>query len=430
VSKSFFALALLLAVPLCFMAYAQEEEDSTEYAKKVQEAIAKVAEKVSPAFVNFGGGSGICVSPEGLIVTNNHVAGRSANWTVRMPGGPRGKSFKAKMLWKDPRGDIALLQLDTKGEKVPCIEMGDSDKVRVGEFAIALGTPFMTADEDSVPTVTFGVISAVHRNFGGYSDAIQTDAPVNPGNSGGPLIDLEGRLLGINGQIRVRFPYRVNTGIGLAVPTNQIRKFMEAFKDVKDGSDVYHGQITGLTLKADDAATEGALVEQVASGSTAEKAGFKPNDLVVKIDEYKIFSHIRFHGVIGIYPEKSTVEVVVLRDGEEHKLKVALDRAGDGRQSVRQPGPQARRGAYLGVKFSSVPNADGVQVETVVPGGPSDKAGLKAGDVITQFDGKKVENIDDIRKILQEKKPGDKIKVEVLRDGESQELDVELGKIP
>ncbi len=428
--KICFMSALFLAVLFSCAAYAQDKEDATEYAKKVQESIAAVAAKVSPAFVNFGGGSGICISPDGLVVTNNHVAGRSNNWTVRMPGGTRGKSFKAKMLWKDPRGDIAFLQLDTKGEQVPYIELGDTDKVKVGEFSIALGTPFMTANEDSVPTVTFGVVSAIHRNFGGYSDAIQTDAPVNPGNSGGPLINLEGKLLGINGQIRVRFPYRVNTGIGLAIPTNQIKRFIDAFKDVKDGSVVYHGQVNGLTLKKDDAATEGALVEQVASGSTAEKAGFKVNDLVVRVDGYKIFSHIRFHGVVGTYPEKSTVEVVVLRDNEEKKLSVKLDRVGAGRgQNIRRPTPQAG-GAYLGLRFSTVPNTDGVAVDMVVPGGPSDKAGMKAGDVITQFDGKKVENQEDIRKILQDKKPGDKVKVEVLREGETQELEVTLGKRP
>jgi S1-C subfamily serine protease len=430
VHKTHFTVALFAAVMFCCASYAQEKEDPTEYAKKVQESIAAVAAKVSPAFVNFGGGSGICISPDGLVVTNNHVAGRSNNWTVRMPGGARGKSFKAKMLWKDPRGDIALLQLDTKGEKVPYIEIGDSDKVKVGEFSIALGTPFMTANEDSVPTVTFGVVSAIHRNFGGYSDAIQTDAPVNPGNSGGPLINLKGELLGINGQIRVRFPYRVNTGIGLAIPTNQIKRFIEAFKDVKDGSVVYHGQVNGLTLKRDDAATEGALVEKIASGSTAEKAGFKVNDVVVRVNEYKIFSHVRFHGVVGTYPEKSTIEVVVLRAGEEQKLSVKLDRASAGRgRNIRRPTPRAG-GAYLGVRFSSVPSTDGVAVDMVVPGGPSDKAGMKAGDVITQFNGKKVENQDNIRKILQEKKPGDKVKVEVLREGETQELEVTLGKRP
>jgi serine protease DegQ len=401
-----------------------QENDSTEYARKIQESIAKVVEKVSPAFVSFGGGSGIAVSPDGLVITNNHVAGRRRGvktWTVTMPGGARGKRFKAKILWKDPLGDICVLKMDTKGEKVPYVEMADSDKIRVGEFAIALGTPFMTARKDSVPTVTFGLVSAIHRNFGGYSDAIQTDAPVNPGNSGGPLLNLQGKLLGINGQIRVRFPYRVNTGIGLAIPTNQIKRFMETFKGVTDGSVVYHGQITGLTLKKDPGAVEGAVVEKVAPGSTAEKAGFKPGDVIIRINEYRIFNAVRFFGVVGTYTEKSTLKVVVARKGEGQELSVALDRRGG------RPTAAPKSKAYLGVRFSSIPNADGVALDQVVPNTPADKAGMKAGDVITEFDGKKVENANDIRKILQDKKPDDKVKVKILRNGETKELELTLG---
>jgi len=428
VRKTAFIATFLATALLCFTVLSQED-NSTEYARKIQEQISQVVEKVSPAFVNFGGGSGIVVSPDGLVITNNHVAGRRRGvqtWTVGMPGGKSGKRFKAKILWKDPLGDICVLKLETKGEKVPYVEMADSDKIRVGEFAIALGTPFMTAREDSVPTVTFGVVSAIHRYFGGYSDAIQTDAPVNPGNSGGPLLNLKGQLLGINGQIRVRFPYRVNTGIGLAIPTNQIKRFLEAFKDVTDGSNVYHGQITGLTLKKDSGDVEGAIVEKVAANSTAEKAGFKPGDVIVNLNEYKIFNPVRFNGVLGTYPEKSKLKVVVARAGEGQELTVTLDRRGFGRgRPVAQPRPQA---AYLGVRFSSVPNADGVEVEQVVPKQPADKAGMKAGDVITEFDGKKVENTDDIRTILQKKKPGNKVKVKILRDGETKELELTLGK--
>ncbi len=420
--KSAFAAVFLGAMLLCSVLPAQD--DTTEYAKSVQKAIAKVTAKVSAAFVNFGGGSGIVVSPDGLVVTNNHVAGRSMNWVLRMPGGERGKRFKAKMLWRDPRGDIALLQLELKeGEKVPYVEMADSDKIRVGAFAIALGTPFMTANEDSIPTVTFGVVSVIHTNKGGYSDAIQTDAPVNPGNSGGPLLDLDGRLLGINGQIRVRFPYRVNTGIGLAIPTNQIKRFMEAYKEVKDGSVVYHGQIVGLTVKKDPTCAEGALVEKVKEDSTADKAGFQKGDVIVRVNEYEIFNYVRFAGVVGTYPEKSKLDVVVMRDGEEHKLAVTLDRLGAGRQRPVRTNPKA---AFLGVRFSPVPNADGVELQQVVPNTPADKAGLKAGDVITKFGGKKIENADDIRQVLSKKKPGDKVKVKILRDGEEKELEVTL----
>jgi len=416
-------IVLILAVILPCSAALAQEDDATGFARDVQKQLADLVAKVSPAFVNFGGGSGIVVSPDGLVITNNHVAGRSNNWTVRMPGGPNGKRFTAKMLWKDTTGDIAVLQLETNGEKVPYIDMADSDKIRVGEFAVALGTPFMTANEDSVPTVSFGIVSAIHTNRGGYSDAIQTDAPVNPGNSGGPLINMKGELLGINGQIRVRFPYRVNTGIGLAIPTNQIKRFMETYKEVKDGSVVYHGMVNGLDLKKEPACAKGALVEKIKKDSTAEKAGFKVGDIITKVNEYDIYNYVRFHGVVGTYPEKSALQVTLLRDGEEKTLAVTLDRRGGGRASQVKSNPKA---AFLGVVFSQVPNNDGVELQQVVPNTPADKAGMKAGDIITEFDGKKIENPDDIRKALGEKKPGDKVKVKVQRDGETLELEVEL----
>jgi S1-C subfamily serine protease len=418
---------MIFPVLLLFLSAAVAQNEETDYARKIQDQIAEVVKEVSPAFVNFGGGSGVVVSPDGLVVTNNHVAGRSNSWTVSMPGGKTGKRFKAKVLWKDPVGDIALLQLDTQGEKVPYVKMADSDQIQVGEFAIALGTPFMTAGEDSIPTVTFGVISAIHRYNGGYSDSIQTDAPVNPGNSGGPLINLKGELLGINGQIRVRFPYRVNTGIGLAIPTNQIKRFIDANKEVTDGSAVFHGQIAGLGLKKDPAFAEGALVEKVDGGSTADKAGFKPGDVIVRVNEYDIFNFVRFLGVIGTYPEKTELEVVLRRDGEERKLTVSLDRLQVGGAQPVQQGPRPDpKSAFLGVRFSETPSSDGVELDHVVPDGPADKAGLKAGDIITEFDGKDIESANDIRNLLLKKKAGDKVKVKILRDGEEMELEATL----
>ena len=420
--RKYVAIPAYLACLLLVRA-AGAQEDPTEYVRKVQDEIAGVVQRVSPAFVNFGGGSGIVISPDGLVLTNHHVAGRSDNWVVRVPGGPRGDRVDAKMMWKDPQGDICLLKLDTGGKQVPCVELGDSDKVLAGQFAIALGTPFLTA-ENAVPTVTLGVISAIHRNNNNiYCDAIQTDTPINPGNSGGPLLDLKGRLLGINGQIRMRFPTKVSTGIGFAVPINQIKRFLDAFKDVTDGRIVYHGQIQGLSLAAASSSDPRVCVRSVSPGSTADKAGIKEGDIITRLDEYPVFNQTRFYGAMGTYPEGAAVTVALLRAGEEVKLSVILGRAGS------RAGPAAGgnpRDPFLGVIFSETPNSDGVELQDVVQGGPAASAGIKAGDVITEFDGKKVENTEDVRKILSAKKPGDKVKVKVLREGETLELEVTI----
>jgi serine protease Do len=421
-------LALLL---IAGGAIAQEKDPEIAKAKEIEKCLVEVVKKCRDAFVNFGGGSGVCVSEDGLVVTNFHVAGRSKNWTVRMPGGSRGKQFSAKILWGDPVGDIALLKIDNKTEKLPFIPIRDSDAVKVGQLVFAMGTPFMTAQEDSVPTITFGIVSAVHRYFVDprtqYTDAIQTDASVNPGNSGGPLIDLQGRLIGINGQIRVRFPYRVNTGIGLAVPANQIKNFMETFKDVNDGRTVNHGRVNGLTLSEKGEDGKGARVENVAKDSTAEKAGFKPGDLIVKVNKCEVFNHFRFLGIIGTYPEGSKLSVTVKREDGEKVLEVVLDAFGmPGREAVVPQQPVNPKAAFLGVRFSTVPHADGVKVEEVVPNAPAAKAGIQANDVITHFDGEKVQDAERLRGLIAGKKAGDKVKIKVLRDSEEKEFEATL----
>ncbi|MCX7703974.1 MAG: serine protease, partial [Planctomycetota bacterium] len=143
--KKFSVLIVVFAIVLLLSGSIRSDEaEEQRLVEELQDALVKLVEKVSPAFVNFQAGSGVCISEDGLVLTNHHVAGRSMNWTVGMPGGPMGKRYKAKMLWMDPFGDICLLRIETKGEKMPFVPLGDSDSVKVGQFAIALGTPFMT----------------------------------------------------------------------------------------------------------------------------------------------------------------------------------------------------------------------------------------------------------------------------------------------
>jgi len=421
--RIYMATAVLLILLLSFSSGRGEQSDDLKIVEKLQDSLVKLLARVTPAFVNFGIGSGVCISEDGLVLTNNHVAGRSLKWTVRMPGGPVGKRFKAKVLWRDAYGDIALLKIDNKGQKLPFVPLGDSENLRVGQFVVALGTPFMTAREDSQPTVTFGIVSAVRRNMGNYSDCIMTDARVNPGNSGGPLIGMDGKLLGINGQIRVRFPYRVNTGIGLAVPVHQIKRFIEKFKGVEDGRFVAHGTIKGLHLRRDPKVL--ATVEKVDKGSAAEKAGFQPGDMVLSVDGCKIESYVRFWGVVNAYPEGWTIKVKVQRGAETIELKVTLQR-----NERTLPRRRPSTNAYMGVRLAQAPVKGGCKIDEVIKGGPADKAGLKDGDIIIEADGKKIDGPDALRRILAKKKPGDVLKLKILRGDKKKDIELRLGRRP
>jgi hypothetical protein len=220
--------------------------DDDEALRKVLETEARVrscVERAKPAYVFFGNGSGVCVAPDGWVLTNFHVAGDRDGQRVRMTGG---KVFTADVVGWDPHGDISLCKL-RDAKDLPFCGLGDSDGLQVGDPVIAVGNPFLLGNGSWEPTITLGIVSALHRYMDnpGYFDAIQTDAQINPGNSGGPLLALDGRVVGINGRIDIkRFMNRVNTGIGYAIPARQIQRYMKAFKE---GGRVWEGYIHGLT---------------------------------------------------------------------------------------------------------------------------------------------------------------------------------------
>jgi S1-C subfamily serine protease len=340
--------------------------------------LAAAIKRVVPAYVFVGGGSGVAISADGYLLTNHHVAGRAKVWKVRQPDG---KVWVADLVGTDPLGDVALLKMRGATD-VPHVELGDSDAVRVGQTVIAIGNPFMLGMTDDAPTVTAGVVSATNRFHGNYTDAIQTDAPINPGNSGGPLMTVDGQLIGINGQIATRFGTRSNTGIGYAISINQIKRFLPALK-AAEGGKVHHGTIGGLTLKAFNPNVGGedkAVVETVLEGYTAAAAGFKPGDRIVSVDHYPVINYSRFGGVLGTYPAGAHVTVRVRRGSADVDIRVKLD--------VRPiPSPVDFGWTFERVNAQSVRKDGGIRIKAVREGGPADKAGLKAGDVLTEFNG-------------------------------------------
>ncbi len=391
-----------------------------EIAKAFDARVRSAVEKVLPAFCFIGGGSGVVISADGWIITNHHVAGMSKKWTVRLTGGKR---YKADLVGFDPRGDLALLKI-RDGKDLPHCDLADSDVLKVGRPVFAVGNPFLLGNETWEPTVTLGIVSALHRFADGYSDAIQTDAQINPGNSGGPLFTLDGEVAGINGQIRMRWDLRVNSGVGYAIPSNQIRRFLP---ELEKGGRVYHAAVEGLVITQPEIYGSGALVYGIEEASPADKAGLNPGDLIREIDGFPVFNTKRFHGVIGTYPPGATVtmKVLTMQNGQEteHEVPVYLGRPPEIREKLPPDAP------FAGVYFYPPAEKDApLEVEDVVPGGPASRASIEPGDAILTVDEKPVKDAEAWSAAVAAKKPGDVLKLKIRRGGQEGEMELKLGR--
>lgn len=379
----------------------------------------KAVQRMVPAYVFIGGGSGVLVSADGLMVTNHHVAESSKTWQVQLAGG---KIYAADVLGHDPRGDLTLLKL-RQAKDLPHVEFADSDRLSIGQSVVAIGNPYglgAMPGHGGEPTVTTGIISALHRYQDKYNDAIQTDAPVNPGNSGGPLLTLDGKLAGINGMIQTRFGARANTGIGLAIPAKQVQRFLPQLKEAKGGF-VFHGTIRGLEGDTEEAdmVQNGAEIRDVRAGTAAEKLGFKKGDRITKVDDYKVHNFSRFLGVMGTFPAGTEVTLAYQRGGEARTVKAKLETSNPGSLGCQYQRPRTGR--------------DAVVIEKVYPGLAGEKAGLQAGDTILSLNGTAIPNIREFLKKMLELQPiaGEKVKIKIRRKGEDgteeKEVEVVLG---
>ena len=331
--------------------------------------------RVRPAFVFIGGGSGVIIRPDGLMLTNDHVIGRKRSFTVRIGDG---RSFKAKVLGTDPVGDLAALKLEVpEGQKVPHLPLGDSDALRVGDEALAIGNPFALGVLDQAPTFTVGIISALNHTQGTYTECIVTDAEVNPGNSGGPLLNMAGAVVGINGQISTRFGLRSNTGLGFAISARQIAIWLPRL-EAAGGGEVKHARIAGLEFaKGPKESAESLVVKDVADGSPAAAAGFVPGDAIVSLDGAPVANALRLRGLLGIYPDGHEVPVSVKRGDTETVLKVTLT---------------APERAKLGLALTRARGDDLTpRVEKVEEGSAAAAAGFTSGDEIVEWAGQRLE---------------------------------------
>jgi S1-C subfamily serine protease len=289
-----------------------------------------------------------------------------------------GRSFKARLLGRDEVGDLALLKIDVpEGESLPHLPLGDSDAVRVGDEVVAVGNPFALGVIDQSPTFTLGIVSAVHHTQGNYTECIVTDAELNPGNSGGPLVTMAGEVVGINGQISTRYGLRSNTGLGFAISARQVALWLPLLEKA-GGGEVKHARLAGVVFESRDRVMpESVVVKDVAEGSPAAAAGFRAGDAIAAIDGAAVTNGHRLAGLLGIYPEGHEAAFRVRRDGSEETLR-----------SVLTPLERCRTGIDLerprGGEFRPI-------VEAIVAGSPADAAGLKPGDMIVAFAGRRLE---------------------------------------
>ena len=277
-------------------------------------------------------GSGVIVdAAQGYVLTNSHVTenGNSIEVTTK-----DNRNFKARLIGRDPDTDIAVLQIS--GSNLTAVPIGDSDRLQVGDFVLAVGNPFGLGQ-----TVTSGIVSALGRSPGieGYEDFIQTDASINPGNSGGPLVDLQGRIIGINTAIVA--PSGGNVGIGFAVPINMARQVMN---QLINSGEIKRGRI-GVAIQdlTPDIAqalgtthTEGAVIARVEPGSPAEHAGLRTNDLVVAANGAPIHNGAELRTRVGLSKVGDAVDLTVVRGGSERTVAVRVDQFTAQRQRTRQ----------------------------------------------------------------------------------------------
>jgi Do/DeqQ family serine protease len=437
-------LGLSLLGPLAAPALASPPSGSAQNpiatANQLGEAFSRVAEQASPSVVSIqvevkraqpsfgffspfgggpgdgsgggsvqkGGGSGVVLTADGGILTNNHVVDGASRIEVAFQDGRR---MPAKVVGVDPATDLAVLKVEAKG--LAAVKFADSDSARVGEWVIAIGSPFGLDY-----SITAGVLSAKGRGGMGANeieDYLQTDASINPGNSGGPLIDLDGHVLGINTMIIGHA-----SGIGFAIPSNLARKVALELLQKGDVSRAWIG-VSYQELTPELASsfgvqrTRGALVNEVIASGPAAKAGVRPGDIIIDIQGREVREGRDLLRAVLQYPVGEKLALTVLRDGGTQKLQVVTAARPDQREA-RSGGAQPRRqnqakpASSRGLELAELTpeiarrigyqGQSGVVVSNVVPGSAADRAGLLRGDVIEEINRKPVSALRQVEEAL------------------------------
>jgi Do/DeqQ family serine protease len=351
-------------------------------------------------------GSGVIVRPDGTILTNNHVISGAQEIKVALPDR---REFPARVVLSDSRTDLAVLRIDTKGERLPALPFGDSDRIQVGDLVLAIGDPFGVGQ-----TVTSGIVSALARTQIGASDYqffIQTDAAINPGNSGGALVTLDGRLVGINSAIYSQTGG--NIGIGFAIPSNMARLVVEGalgggIKRPWFGADS-QAVTSDLATSLGIARPQGVVVTQVYPGSPAAAAGLAKGDVVLTIDNFEVDDPQALRYRVATLKPGDGAAIKVLHSGAQHdvSVKVTVPPELPPREETVIAGQNPMQGAKVANLSPAVADemqfdlfAKGVVVESVAQGSTAARFGFQPGDVVRQINNQKIANVTGLKAAL------------------------------
>jgi serine protease Do len=364
-------------------------------------------------------GSGFIISQDGFVLTNNHVVADAERILVRMRDR---RELEARLVGSDPRSDLALLKVEAKD--LPTVKFGSSNALKVGEWVVAIGSPF-----GFDYSVTAGIVSAKGRslpneNNENYVPFIQTDVAINPGNSGGPLFNLKGEVVGINSQIYTRSGGFM--GVSFAIP---IDVALDVVDQLKQEGRVSRGWLGVVIQEVSRELAEsfgldkpaGALVARVTEKSPAAQAGLKEGDIIVEFNGSPIELSADLPHVVGRTKPGSTAKVIVVREGKRKTLDVVVGELPQEEQTVASTGPGAREPARLGLVVEPLTDAArqrsgterGVLVTSVE--GPAAEAGIRAGDVITRLDNQEVDSVTTFAKVVDALTPGRSVPVLIVR---------------
>jgi serine protease Do len=362
-------------------------------------------------FKERGLGSGFIIDKKGYILTNNHVVEGTDKIEVTLNDD---KEYDAKIIGRDPKTDIALIKIDADLDVEP-LELGDSEKIKVGDWVVAIGSPFGLGH-----TVTAGIVSAKYRKIGmgAYDDFIQTDASINPGNSGGPLLSVDGKVIGINSVIFSQSGG--NVGIGFAIPVNMVKDLLPQLKKGKVVRGWLGVMIQEITPELKDTLglkdEKGALISDVVKDSPAEKAGLERGDVIISMDGKKIGEMNDLPYMVAKTPVGNTIKLKIIRGGKELTKDVTIAEAKEDNTAVEENNTK-QEGPQLGMSLTenskqyerqyNLPDYRGLVVTGVMPGGPAAQAGIQTGDIILELDRKPIESMQDFRNRLDKYKKGE-----------------------
>jgi len=373
-------------------------------------------------YKQMGLGSGVIIDAEGYILTNEHVISGAEKITVTLPDG---RSFKGTVKGTDPRSDLAIIKIDAKN--LPFAQLGNSDLSQTGEWVVAIGNPFGFAVNNPKPTVTVGVISAIHRQLPGmfgpkgaernYLDLIQTDAAINPGNSGGPLCDLNGKIIGIN--VAIVSTTGGYQGVGFAIPSNVANNIIG---DLIKGKKIVYGWF-GVSVQelSEDLAKyfglpekDGVIVSGLVKDGPGQKAGIKEGDIIVSIDNEKIKAVRDVLRIVGAKRPQDKVDVTILRNKKGMIIPVAVGERPSGASEEKigeEAKPEVKEDVvWRGMKVIditpelaqryNIEDTAGVIISGIDPSSPAADAGLNQGDIIRELNKMPIKNKAEYNKLV------------------------------